>query len=402
MKIVYPVNIRFPSERANSIQIINTCNALAEKGVKVYLLLRRGYRKNLNDSLAFYNLKKNKKLIIPRLLVLNTFGFKSSMPSKLSFFLSSFVYTLFLILKKEVDIIYTREFWQVRIFSRLRFIHKKPIIYECHFIDYLRLSSNADDENINKKSLRVIRKKEKILFKNVDGLVVITQILKNLIAKEYNRKKNVAIIPDGTQLFNLEQTFKTRQKLKTTKLIYVGQLYQWKGVSTLIEALLFLKDVRLDIFGGLSFESDLGAIIDLSKELDVKKKITFHGFQPQATVQKFLLNADIAVIPLPDNYIAANFTSPLKLFEYMAAGLPIVASNLPSLKEILKNEENAILVRPDSPEALAEGIKRLIDDNELRIKIANQARKDIESYSWPERANRIIDFCTKLIEEKAT
>jgi glycosyltransferase involved in cell wall biosynthesis len=80
----------------------------------------------------------------------------------------------------------------------------------------------------------------------------------------------------------------------------------------------------------------------------------------------------------------------LKLFEYMAAGVPVVAADLPSFREILSDGETALLVPPEDPEALAGGIRRLLDDPSLARKIRANALERVRHYSWQERARRII------------
>jgi glycosyltransferase involved in cell wall biosynthesis len=76
----------------------------------------------------------------------------------------------------------------------------------------------------------------------------------------------------------------------------------------------------------------------------------------------------------------------------MASRRPIVASDLPSLREVLRDGENAILVEPDNPKALAEGIKKVLDDPDLARRISKQAYDEIGKYSWNERAKRIVNF----------
>ena len=88
----------------------------------------------------------------------------------------------------------------------------------------------------------------------------------------------------------------------------------------------------------------------------------------------------------------AYYASPLKLFEYMASKTPIVATDLPSTGEILRDGENAVLVEPDDPKALAEGIERTLSDAELAARIGRQAREDVRQYTWGERAANIMTF----------
>jgi glycosyltransferase involved in cell wall biosynthesis len=81
----------------------------------------------------------------------------------------------------------------------------------------------------------------------------------------------------------------------------------------------------------------------------------------------------------------------MKMFEYMASQRPIVASDLPSIREIL-NENNAILVQPDNPEALAEGIKKVTEDQVMAQEIALRAFQDVKAYTWANRAAKILKF----------
>ena len=117
------------------------------------------------------------------------------------------------------------------------------------------------------------------------------------------------------------------------------------------------------------------------------------GHLSPSLARKYLLAADVAVIPFSAREeIARSYTSPLKLFEYMAAQRPIVASNLPSLREILRDGENALLVTPDEPEALADAVTRLLNDHVLARALAQVARAEVEDMTWTKRAESIVIF----------
>jgi glycosyltransferase involved in cell wall biosynthesis len=88
--------------------------------------------------------------------------------------------------------------------------------------------------------------------------------------------------------------------------------------------------------------------------------------------------------------LARDFTSPIKLFEYMASGRPVVATSIPSVSEILRDGVNAILVPPDSPEALAAGIKRALNDPALAKALSERASSDVRGYTWEARAKKLL------------
>lgn len=119
------------------------------------------------------------------------------------------------------------------------------------------------------------------------------------------------------------------------------------------------------------------------------------GHRPHQEIPYWLKAADVLVLPnSAKEKISRFYTSPLKLFEYMASGTPIVASDLPSIREVL-NEKNAVLVKPDSPEFLTAGIMKVLENPYLSDKISKQAFQDVQNYTWEKRAEKILRFIKK-------
>ena len=102
------------------------------------------------------------------------------------------------------------------------------------------------------------------------------------------------------------------------------------------------------------------------------------------------------MLPNPASAISTHATSPLKLFEYMAAGKAIVASNLPAIREILTHDVNAVLVTPGDADALAAGICRLADDAALRALLGQARATAVAEYSWDRRAERLEALFTEV------
>jgi glycosyltransferase involved in cell wall biosynthesis len=100
---------------------------------------------------------------------------------------------------------------------------------------------------------------------------------------------------------------------------------------------------------------------------------------------------DVVTIPWPWTEFSAYYTSPMKLFEYMAANVPIVATDLPAIREVLSHGENAWLVAPGDAKTLADGIYQVLSDRPLAERLAHQARRQAYKYSWNERASTILD-----------
>jgi glycosyltransferase involved in cell wall biosynthesis len=110
---------------------------------------------------------------------------------------------------------------------------------------------------------------------------------------------------------------------------------------------------------------------------------------PPVEVAARLRDAGVLLLPNPASAVASAFNSPLKLFEYMASGRPIVASDLPSFREILTDGHNAVLVEPGNARALAAGIRRIMEDAELGERLARQALEDVRGYTWARRAEKL-------------
>jgi len=107
------------------------------------------------------------------------------------------------------------------------------------------------------------------------------------------------------------------------------------------------------------------------------------------------------VLPNPASAISDRFTSPLKLFEYLAAGRPIVASRLPALEEVLVHEENALLVAPGDAAALAAAIDRVTRDPALALRLARRAFTDAERFTWARRAERLDAILARAVGRSA-
>ena len=113
------------------------------------------------------------------------------------------------------------------------------------------------------------------------------------------------------------------------------------------------------------------------------------GHKHHGEIPLYLKAADCAVlVGKKTERISDKYTSPLKMFEYMASGCPIVAQDLPSFREVL-NENNSVIVQAESPQAMYEGIKIVTEDRDLADKISRKAKEDAQIYTWRKRAEKI-------------
>ena len=164
--------------------------------------------------------------------------------------------------------------------------------------------------------------------------------------------------------------------------VYTGGLLAWKGVDLLVDAARTLGDLEFVIAGGMDADVER-----LRAHARGAPNVRIDGFQPPARVADYLAAADVGVVPNRSRpAISARYTSPLKVFEAMGAGLPLVVSDLPSLRDILTPERDAVFVAPDDAAALATGIRRLAADDELRRTIRGNVRARAREHTWDARA----------------
>jgi glycosyltransferase involved in cell wall biosynthesis len=293
------------------------------------------------------------------------------------------------------DIIFTRDLGLAAILVRLPRLVRGPVVYEAHTIAadeaVVRHQMLSGATAASRSKLRRLAARDAAVWRLADGYVTITAGLKAELERRLGARQPTAVVPDGAGTRNPEppRLAPRTSHLETFTIGYAGHLYPWKGVDLIIEAVTALQDTRALIVGGHEHEPDLQRAKDLAAELDCAARVTFTGLLPPPEVAARLSEADVLVLPNPASAVSSAFTSPLKLFEYMRSGRPIVASDLPSIREVLVHEQNALLVPPGNPQALTAAIRRLKEDPALGARIAGRALEDAREYTWDKRAERL-------------
>ena len=179
---------------------------------------------------------------------------------------------------------------------------------------------------------------------------------------------------------------------------YVGSLYPGKGMEIISALASSCPWATFHVVGGsdqeiAAWRSRYGA-----------ESVVFHGAVPHGAVGEHLRRADVAVLPMLPVVRAVGgqdigrWTSPLKLFEYMAYGLPIIATDVAVLREVLTHEENALLCRHDDQEAWVAALERLREDTVLRRRLGQRAREQLaDQYTWDARAERLTSFIDRRL-----
>lgn len=396
MKVLYLADIRFPLERANGIQSMETCHALAARGHEVTLLVRPDSHQPPRDPFAFYGIARIEGLGI------DVIPLTGPPAAKRTGYLTVAIGRA--VGRARQDLIFTRDLGLASLLLRIPASRRAPVVYEAHGLAadtaaaLPQLLSAAEPAPASK--LRRLGTREARVWRGAEGYVTITAGLKTALEERYGARARVAVVPDGTRVPADDAVGRPREAGPFT-IGYAGHLYPWKGVDIVIEAVMALPDARALIVGGHEQEPDLERVKAFAVELDCSSRVEFTGLVPPGEVATYLTHADVLVLPNRRSALSDRFTSPLKLFEYMASGRPIVASDLASIREVLTHERNALLAEAGNPQAFVAAIRRLKDDGDLRARLASQALADVRLYTWAKRAERLEELFIEVATPNA-
>ena len=318
MNICYISNSALPSDNANSLQIIKMCENFKLLGNNVVLILpNTGFNKSIKK---FYDLKT--KINIVRC---NSF---KKFPLGINYYLFSIV-AIIKSLKFSTDIYVTRNYFC----AFLLVLFGKKIVFELHH-----------DLEIEGKVTRFLTKYLKFLkSKNIKLLVAITKsVSKYYYTKDLINKENLAILPSASDL-NIKYAKQKKYK-KNFNIGYFGNFYKSRGSDFMIN--LAKNDKTNNYYIYSKFQN---------KEKIINKKINniyFNDFVDRSEIKKHLKKMDILILPYQKRITVkgnvgdiTKYTSPLKLFDYLAAGKLIICSEFKVLKEIIQDRKDCILIK---------------------------------------------------------
>lgn len=382
MDVLYFADTRFPIERANGLQTMATCHALARRGHSVTLAVRPDTTAPSRDPFAFYGFAPE-----PRLAVLTIPTTAGRTMSRLAFFR----HALRLVRRSPKAIVYTRDLGLAAAIVALPGAMRPRVVYESHGIAPLvsaempRLLGTGAAPS--RAKLNRLERRERLVWQRAHAYVTITRALADDLAERYGPRDRVFVVPDGAR--DSGTGIEEPREMANAVAGYAGHLYPWKGVDVFVQAIARVPGLRGLIVGGHPAEADRARVEALAREIDVCDRIEITGLVAPPEVNAHLSRASILVLPNTATAISERFTSPLKLFEYLWLGRPIVASDLPSLREVLTDGETALFVPPGDAEALAGGLRRLLQDPDLAARLGRAARALAPSYTWNRRAERL-------------
>jgi glycosyltransferase involved in cell wall biosynthesis len=358
--IVYPEIL--PSDKARTVTVVKTAATLGE--ISDVTLMCEKSSSSIDDICGHYGVHKSFSLVqIPKKLL-----FKSN--KIFNFFLIRYLRGT------NYDAVYVRHLKTAEALIRKGF----EVIFEAHEIF-------ADSAPENKKKL--IAKAEKYVYENSKGIVFISQTLKDEFEARFKLPPSIEL-----PLCFSEQVVDADKKKfdELNEVYYIGSFQGWKGVDTLIKSAKYLPDgAKIKLIGS---GGDEGALKNLAKLLDVNAKVEFLGRMTHAKVAE-LLKTKTKICVLPNNASAFDrFTSPLKLFEYMASFNAVVASDIPSIREIIGGV--ALEFKAGDERDLGEKISYLLDNDSAAKELAAASYVKIAELEPSKRAMKLLEFVRSI------
>lgn len=390
---------RFPSERAHSINQIRMCDGFADNGREV-MLLYPDHAYNLPGDLhEFYGLRNQIKAVkVPCLakdIPLPSWLKNGHVERLKNIFITdvagatttlSIIRHLYRMIKRgevdKCDIIYGRSGYFALFLAKILLqILGKPnkVASEIHHPPYGRAG--------------IIE----FFLKRLDHIFVINSYLLDVF--HARRFKNVTVVPDGVdivpfdalRLSSSKTAIRERLGLPADRriVVYAGHLYPYKGVEDLLHVAAALPDATFLIVGG--YPEDVTRCKTVVASLDVSN-VLFTGFIHPSAVPAYLLASDVCVYTLRPDAPIRDFTSPIKLFEYLASGNPTVAADVHGVRDVIRHNLTGLLYPPGDTSGMTDAIDKLLHDETLSSHLALNGNDVARHHSWTVRAKNILEI----------
>ena len=252
---------------------------------------------------------------------------------------------------------------------------------------------------VSPRTLAKIERLEQLALDAADAIVVPAGTICELLLQRGVPRQKITIIPNGADLPAPAPRVEERPYF-----VYFGALQAWQGIETLLRAFARLRDLPVQLVICSSHDTRYAkAYVRMAEKLEISQRIIWKCALGPEELQPWLQHAIASIAPLSD--CARNVVqgcSPLKVLESMAAGVAVIASDLPAVRELMTDSEEGLLVPPDRPAALARAMRIAFEYPDLRRELGACGRERIErSLTWPHATRRLHEVYSSLPKPKS-
>ena len=371
MRIHYIVNARVPTKKAYSIQIAKMCEAFIEAGVELELVIPRTLASSSSTFKDFYGLRVD----IPVVALPGPDWYDSGTLAAyfcyLLFMASSFLFLLGKKLRGRLGTIYTVD---LDTFS-YTFL---PMLGSC-----------AIEIHEAKRDTFATR----FFFHRAAHIIATNTEIRDALQAAFKIPgRKILVEPNGVDAGDFanpvsKQEARARLNIPVDAEIamYAGRFYSWKGLNIVVEAAKRSPEILWYLVGG-----EVGAFADATGITELPPNLKISGERPFAEIALWLAAADVLVVlGTNENERSRRFTSPMKVYECMAAGRPMVVSETPALTSIIPRED-AYWYEPDNASDLSQKVEQALSLHNTAM--TDRAIAEARQHSWEKRAQRIVGF----------
>ncbi len=305
----------------------------------------------------------------------------------------------FMIEKENWDVVHVRSIWEGMPAAFLKNERKFKLVYEANGFPSIELKYHFPNLAQNKKLLNTLADEEKFCMETADAVITQSETTKEYIVSRSIPKEKITVIQNGT----LVQTRQPEKKPFTPfHVLYMGTFSPWQGIKTLLDAVALLKNepVMLTLLGG--GRKDLEKYWrKRARNLGILDRVTFYEGIPYGKLPALVQSHHCGVAPL--EAVDRNLEQgccPIKIFDYMAEGLPVVASCIPAVEEILQDGKNALLHAPGQPQECAARLKTLLQNKHLYEKLSAAAHKTAKKFTWQKNTQKLLVCYERLLDTR--
>jgi len=304
-----------------------------------------------------------------------------------------------LALHPEYDIVHFRSIWDGLALAQNKKRFGFKTIFEVNGLPSIELKYHYP--GLDPGLLSKIKEQEIATLHLSDAIVCPSNVTREYIASLGPSRKLITVIPNGVSPSDFTPSPLPPREGRVPVLLYIGTLADWQGLEVVIKALpkiIEQQAVRLHIVGrGRSRQRKF-----LSKhirKLGVEGNVVVQPAVPHHEVPALIAESDICLAPLGLN--DRNVTQgacPIKVLEYMASSRPLFASNMPIVRELVREDVDALLFSPNDPVDLANKVLVLLNDIELSQRLADSAtERALTKFTWHEAQKKLVKVYEKLL-----
>lgn len=376
---------RFPASAPQAIQWLATSHALAQAGAQVWLTADpplQGSGGDAEQLLAEHGLLPSSRLNLSWLCLpgrtLRGLEYRIR-------FLAQLVAS-----RQQRPVIFSRSLRYSVEWLRLR--RHLPgaglLVHEWHYSS----AANAQEAGRTDEA-RWLAGLEAEVARGASGHVTVAPGMVSYLHDHYEVRGPAVVIPNGGPPPRERRAEDPAQR----RVVYAGLFRRTSDLSLVLELAGRLPpDVELLVLGGDEGESRLNSVREAAARLGVLARIQFRGSMAPAQARDLMASATVGLATFADSLNLQKFACPLKILEYQAQGIPLVATDHPTVRALVKHEETGLLIPPGDAELASRAVHRLLDDPGLRQKLGQASLQAATVRTWQRRGERLLQLFTQL------